>query len=67
MQGKPIKKMMRKKNHTKIQPKKGFLSLCKNSTIMKETQEDSSTIKTYPTNTKLINQEKNIDVCDSFI
>jgi hypothetical protein len=64
MQGQPMKKMTRKKNHPKIQPKKGFLSLYRHSTFMTETQEDSSTIKIHPTNTKLNNQEKNIDVCD---
>jgi hypothetical protein len=64
MQGQPMKKMIRKKNHLKIQPKKGFLSLCRHSTVMKETQEDSRTIKTHPTNTKLNNQEKKIDVRD---
>jgi hypothetical protein len=57
-------KMMRKNNRPKIQPKKGFLSLCRHLTIMIETQEDSTTIKTYPTNTKLSNQEKTIDVHD---
>jgi hypothetical protein len=31
---------------------------------MKETQEDSTTIKTYPTNIKLNNQAKKDDVCD---
>jgi hypothetical protein len=31
---------------------------------MKETQEDSETIKTYPENTKLNNKEKQIDVRD---
>jgi hypothetical protein len=64
MKGQPMEKMMRKKNHLKIQPKKGFLSLYRNSTVMIETQEDSTTIKTHPTNTKLDNQEKPIDVHD---
>jgi hypothetical protein len=45
MQGQPMKKMMRKKNRPKIQPKKGFLSLCRHLTVMTETQEDSTTIK----------------------
>jgi hypothetical protein len=52
MQGQPMKKMMRKSNCPKIQPKKGFLLLCRHLTVMTETQEDSTTIKTYPTNTK---------------
>jgi hypothetical protein len=56
--------MMRKKDHPKIQPKKGFLSLCRHLTVMTETQEDSTTIKTYPTNTKLGNQANNDDVHD---
>jgi hypothetical protein len=64
MQGQPMKKMMRKKNRPKIQPKKGFLSLCRHSTVMTETQEDSTTIKTHPTNTKLNNQAKKDDVRD---
>jgi hypothetical protein len=63
MQGQPMKKMMRKKNSLKIQPKKGFLSLYRHPTVMTD-QEDSATIKTYPTNTKLSNQAKKIDVCD---
>jgi hypothetical protein len=64
MQGQPMKNMMRKKNLSKIQPNKGFLSFCRHSTVMIETQEDSTTIKTHPANTKLINQETNIDVRD---
>jgi hypothetical protein len=62
MQGQPMKKMMRKKNRLKIQLKEGLLSLCRHSTIMIETQEDSTTIKTHPANTKLNNQAKHIDV-----
>jgi hypothetical protein len=64
MEGKPMKKMMRKKNHQKIQPKKYFLSLCRHLTVMTETQEESTTIKTYPTNTKLSNKENKDDVHD---
>jgi hypothetical protein len=55
---------MRKKDHPKIQLKKGFLSLCRNLIVMTETQEDSTTIKTYPTNTKPGNQANNDDVHD---
>jgi hypothetical protein len=33
---------------------------------MSETQEDLATIKTHPTNTKLSNQAKHIDVRDCF-
>jgi hypothetical protein len=62
MQGQPMNKMMRKKNRPKIQPKKGFLSLYKHLTFMTETQEDSTTIKTYPENTKLNNQANKDDV-----
>jgi hypothetical protein len=54
-QRKPIKDMTRKKNRSKIQPKKGFLSLYRHLIVMAETQEDSTTIKTHPTNTKLNN------------
>jgi hypothetical protein len=58
MQGKPMKKMMRKKNCLKIQPKKGFLSLCRHSTVMTETQEDSTTIKlTQQTPNSTINKK----------
>jgi hypothetical protein len=64
MQGQPMKKMMRKKNRPKIQLKKGFISLCMHLTVMKETQEDSATIKTYPANTKLSNQANKDDVHD---
>jgi hypothetical protein len=56
--------MMRKKNRPKIQPKKGFVSLCRNLTVMKKTQEDLATIKTYPKNTKLNNQANKDDVRD---
>jgi hypothetical protein len=51
MQGKPMRNIMRKKNHPKIQPNKGFLSLYRNSIVMTETREDSTTIKTHPRNT----------------
>jgi hypothetical protein len=56
--------MMRKKDRTKIQPKQGFLSLCRHLTVMTETQENSTTIKTYPTNIKLSNQANKDDVHD---
>jgi hypothetical protein len=55
MQGQPMKKLMRKKNRLKIQPKKGFLSLYRHLKFMIETQEDSTTIKYHPTNKKLNN------------
>jgi hypothetical protein len=65
MQGQPMKqKMMRKKFRRKIQLKKGFLSLCMQLIVMTETKEDSTTIKMYPTNTKLNNQENKDDVRD---
>jgi hypothetical protein len=60
IQGQPMKKMMTNKNRPKSQPKKDSLSLCRHSTVMTETQEDSTTIKTHPTYTKLNNQAKNI-------
>jgi hypothetical protein len=63
MQEQPMKKMMRKNNRPKIQPNKGFLSFCRHSTVMTETQEDSTTIKTHPRNTKLNNQVETISVC----
>jgi hypothetical protein len=63
MKGQPMKRMMRKKNRSKIQPKKGFLSPTRLLTVITETQEDSKIIKTYPTNIKLSNQEKKNDVC----
>jgi hypothetical protein len=53
-----------KEKSPKIQPKKGFLSLCRHSTVMTETQKDSTTIKTHSTNTKLNNQAKNDYVHD---
>jgi hypothetical protein len=59
-----MKNMMRKKKRLKIQPKKGFLSLCRHLRVMKETQEDSGTIKTYPKNTKINNQANKDNVCD---
>jgi hypothetical protein len=64
IQGQPMKKMMRKKNRPKIQLKEGFLSLCRYLTVMTEIQEDSTTIKTYPTNSKLNNQTNKDYVCD---
>ena len=64
MQGQPMRKMMRKKNLSKNQPKKGFISLCKHLIVMTETQEDSTTIKTYPTNIKINNQTNKDDVKD---
>jgi hypothetical protein len=59
-----MKKMMRKKNLPKTQPKKGFLSLRRHLKVMTKTQEDSTTIKNYPTNTKINNQENTDDVHD---
>jgi hypothetical protein len=64
MQVQLMKNMMRNKNLVKIQPKKGFLSLCNHLTVMTKTQEDSTTIKTYQENTKQSNQENNDDVRD---
>jgi hypothetical protein len=58
---------MRKKNHPKIQPKKGSLTIYMHLTVMTKIQEDSATIKTYPTNAKLNNQENKDDVCDYLI
>jgi hypothetical protein len=37
MQGQRMKNMMRKKNLLKIQPKKGFLSIYRKLTVMRET------------------------------
>jgi hypothetical protein len=48
----------------KIQPNKGFLSFHRHLTFIIETQEDSTTIKTYPTNIKLNNQTEKDDVRD---
>ena len=58
------KKMTKKKKCPKIQPKEGSLSIYMHLTVMKNIQEDSTTIKTYPTNTKLSNQAKKDDVHD---
>jgi hypothetical protein len=42
----------------------GFLSFHIHLTVITDTQEDSKTIKTYPSNIKLNNQAKKDDVCD---
>jgi hypothetical protein len=52
MQGKLMKKMIRKNSTQKIQQLEGFLATCKNSTVRPETQEESETNQTHPANTK---------------
>jgi hypothetical protein len=53
---------MRKKNRPKIQPKEGSISIYRNLIVMTEIQEDLTTIKTYPTKTKIENQENKDNV-----
>jgi hypothetical protein len=48
MQGQPMK-------YDEKEKPPNVLSLCRHLTVMTETQEDSTTIKTYPENTKINN------------
>ena len=52
------------KHRPKIQPEKGFLSFHRHLTVITETQEDSTTLKTYPTTIKPSNQATKGDVRD---
>jgi hypothetical protein len=48
----------------KLNQKKGFLSFQRHLTVITETQEDSTTIKSYPTTIKPSNEETKGDVRD---